>query len=420
MGPFVLLVVLLLVAGWLAAKHPGVRAAIFAALAVRLGLLAIHHWVFKLIPGRGDVYRFYNTAISMSQGGFWEAVSYFSISHSEGYSAIIAAAMTIFGTSWFVPELLNIILGVCCVYTTFRLALNCGASVRDARLAAMVVAIAPSIAQYSVVTLREMVVVLPFMLGLIALTSFRQHQSAIGIALFSFWCVIASFFHGAIITAIAGLGAGLFVFQMFSRRQPGQPKPSVARNVLIMVVFLVAVFGISLGLGDSLNKINSVSASTLVESINTATSRAARGGAGYLEDYSVDGYADIATSAPLRLVYFFFSPLPWQVRKPSHLLGLADVIVYLGCFYLLYRGFRANVLTPKMMVVAGVIATAALAYAFGTSNAGTAIRHRAKFGYALVAIAFAANSQRKQRVAVMARRGRRLVIPPRQLSDPKP
>lgn len=319
--------------------------------------------------------------------------------------------MAVFGYSWFVPELLNIIMGVCCVYATFRLALNCNASVRHARAAALVVAVAPSIAQYSVVVLREMVVVLPFMLGLVALTGSKSHQSAVGVLLFSFWCVIASFFHGAIITGIVGLGAGLFVFQMFAARQPGQKGPSVGRVFLVFGVFLIAVFGISLTLGDSLNKVNSVDASSLVDSINTATSRAARGGAGYLQGYEVDGYGDIAGTAPLRMAYFFFSPMPWQVRKPSHLLGLLDVTIYLMCFYLLYRGFRANVLTPKMMVVAGVIATAALAYAFGTSNAGTAIRHRAKFGYALTAIAFAAHSQRKRKTTIAARAARTLRVP---------
>lgn len=394
-------------------RFPAIRGVMLTAWAVRMALLLIHHQIFVLLPGRSDARNFFHEAENFSQLGFSGALAEFTVSHSTGFSALMGAMLSVFGQSILVMELTNISMGLAIVALVYRLALNCGADHSQAKQAALIMALVPSTAQYSIVALREMILVLPFMLGLVALTARRSHATASGMLLFAFWCSVSAMFHGGMILGIAGLGAGAFVFQMFASKLPGQPRPSLIRNLLLLALFIGMV---SLGSGlvgeVGLSKVSEVGSGNLINQMNAASLQAARGGSAYLQDFSVDNYGDVALSIPLRLIYFFFSPLPWDIRSAGHLLGFLDVLLYAFCFREFWRGYKANALSPKVLMVLGVVMTIALAYAFGSSNAGTAIRHRAKFSYALVAIACASRSARWQRTAMS-----RTVVPARALAS---
>lgn len=395
--PFFLTLFMALVFGL---RYPAIRTVMLLAWSVRMLLLLIHHQIFMLLPGRGDARTFFHEALDFSRLGFEGALSGFTVTHSTGFSALMGAMLSMFGRSILVIEWLNISMGLVVVALVYLLALNCGADRSQARRAALIMALVPSTAQYSVVALREMVLVLPFMIGLVALTARRSHVTASGMLLFAFWCSVAAMFHGAMMIGIAGLGAGAFVFQLFASRQPGQSRPNLIWNLILLLVLAILVSLASDLVSEvGLNKVGSVNSSNLVSQLNAASQQAARGGSGYLHDFSVDDYGDVALSVPLRLAYFFFSPMPWDIRSAGHLLGFLDVLLYAFCFREFWRASRANALSPKVVMVLGVVMTIALAYAFGSSNAGTAIRHRAKFSYALVAIACAARTARWQRQA---------------------
>lgn len=397
-------------------RYPAIRSVMLTAWVARMLLLLVHHQIFVLLPGRGDAKTFFLEALNFSNLGFDGALAAFTATHSTGFSALMGAMLSLFGQSILVMELLNISMGLAIVALVYRLALNCGADRIQAKRAALIMALVPSTAQYSVVALREMILVLPFMLGLVALTARRTHATVNGMLLFTFWCSLAAVFHGGMILGIAGLGAGAFVFQMFASRQPGQPRPNIFLNLVLLALFagLVSLAG-NMVSEVGLNKVSEISSTNLVSQINAASQQAARGGSSYLEGFSVDNYGDVALSVPLRLVYFFFSPLPWDIRSAGHLLGFLDVLLYAFCFREFWRGFKANALSPKVLMVLGVVLTIALAYAFGSSNAGTAIRHRAKFSYALVAIACAARTARYQRMAM-----NRLFLPPQAPASSMP
>lgn len=405
-----------LVALVLGMRYPAIRGIMMAAWAVRMLLLLIHHQFFVLLPGRGDAKTFFREALNFSSLGFDGALAEFTVTHSTGFSALMGAMLSIFGESILVMELINISMGLVVVGLVYRLALNCGADRTQAKRAALIMALVPSTAQYSVVALREMILVLPFMLGLVTLTAWRTHVNATGMLLFTFWCSVAAMFHGGMIVGIAGLGAGAFVFQIFASRLPGQRRPNILWNLVLLALFaaLVSLAGGLVG-EVGLNKVSEVNSGNLVSQLNVASQQASRGGSAYLQSFAVDDYGDVALNVPLRLVYFFFSPMPWDIRSAGHLLGFLDVLLYAFCFRELWRGFKANALSPKVLMVLGVVMTIALAYAFGSSNAGTAIRHRAKFGYALVAIACAARAARYQRSTLSGQNPRLTIRHPNQL-----
>ena len=93
---------------------------------------------------------------------------------------------------------------------------------------------------------------------------------------------------------------------------------------------------------------------------------------------------------PLKLVYFIFSPMPYDVR------GLGDIAAILFnssfFYYLVYTIVRSrkyiqkNVLKiyPKIFIFLVLIVS--LGFAFGTENSAIAMRHRTKIFPALLMV----------------------------------
>jgi hypothetical protein len=377
---------------FLGAISRGLTQVLLVAWAVRMGLVVINHNFWTLIPVGGDSVRFFNNAISFSELGFFGAIGEFTSSHSSGFSAIMGAMLALFGPSILVIELLNLCMGVVLVALTYKLAKNCGADSQQAKYAAMVMALVPSVAQYSVVSLREMVIVLPFMMGVVALTRF-SNVTAAGMIVFSAWCGVAALFHGGMIFGVVGLGAGIFVFQRFATQLPGSERLSHSKSIAILVLFIFLLSIANIWATDlGLAKVSEIYTDNLIDHLNDTAVMAARGESAYLTGMRMDSYRDVFTAAPLRLFYFFLSPLPWDIKAPIHFLGLMDVVLYVFCFTVLWRAYKNEALSRKVLIVFGIIFTLSLVYAFGSSNAGTASRHRAKFSYALVAVTFAARS----------------------------
>jgi len=111
------------------------------------------------------------------------------------------------------------------------------------------------------------------------------------------------------------------------------------------------------------------------------------GGAAYPDWLLPNEYFDFLSLTFPRIIYFFFSPFPWDIRKLNQLLGLIDSFIYMYLIYHIYKGFifrRSLLKMNKFFVILGILF---IVYSWGVSNYGTGLRHRAKFAPVLVALA---------------------------------
>tara|TARA_B110000977_G_C10937409_1_gene439506 strand:- start:58 stop:774 length:717 start_codon:yes stop_codon:yes gene_type:complete len=118
--------------------------------------------------------------------------------------------------------------------------------------------------------------------------------------------------------------------------------------------------------------------------------KAEPGGATYLRNFEINSLLDLVILMPLKLVYFIFSPMPYDVR------GLGDIAAILFnssfFYYLVYTIVRSrkyiqkNVLKiyPKIFIFLVLIVS--LGFAFGTENSAIAMRHRTKIFPALLMV----------------------------------
>ena len=110
-------------------------------------------------------------------------------------------------------------------------------------------------------------------------------------------------------------------------------------------------------------------------------------GSAYLVELGDCSWLDVVLHAPLRLLYFFASPLPrdWRgivdaavfvVDSSVHILCFVVLCAYLIIMIRRKRQDVSDVTARVAMVVFWAIVLCGLLFAAATGNAGTAIRHR--------------------------------------------
>lgn len=114
----------------------------------------------------------------------------------------------------------------------------------------------------------------------------------------------------------------------------------------------------------------------------------AKGNAAYLTDLHYRTWLDVALLAPVKFVYYTFSPLPWQVTRPVDLLaGLSGWGVFLSCL-LVPRAIRQHPNRRReLLVLLGYAVSGLTLYGIVELNYGAAFRRRIAFVPILVMIA---------------------------------
>jgi 4-amino-4-deoxy-L-arabinose transferase-like glycosyltransferase len=123
--------------------------------------------------------------------------------------------------------------------------------------------------------------------------------------------------------------------------------------------------------------------------------------------------ADISTPEralaflPRGLVYFWFSPFPWQMRSALQLLSLPEMLMIYALTIPTIRGISFTIRNRLREAMQPLLLTAllTLAYALGSGNVGTLYRHRAQsivFYLMFGAVGLDASTRRQVRAGAAA------------------
>lgn len=125
----------------------------------------------------------------------------------------------------------------------------------------------------------------------------------------------------------------------------------------------------------------------------------AGGGSDYLTWIDLSSPLQLIVFSPLKILYFLFSPMIMDWRGINDIAASAlDGIVYV---YACWRMIRYRVEEPrynflKKILFISIFSTVFI-FSFGTSNSGTAIRHRAKICSAFLIISAISSNKEKKR-----------------------
>ncbi|WP_431768726.1 hypothetical protein [Salinibacter sp.] len=274
---------------------------------------------------------------------------------------------------------INVLGGTLIVFHSYLVAKELWGKER-ARTTAWFVAFFPFLVQIAAVTHREVIIVYFLTLGVLFLVRWGHHSKLRHLAFAFGSLLVATILHGGMISAV--LGAGLFVFGStfgvsLKRFLVGQIRVPAVVTVLLMLTIALGS-GIAIGEAFRLSTVGDLTRVD-VEVLAAMAQDRAKGEAAYLENVYPTSLLDVVWQAPLRVIYFLISPLPWDISRASHALVLGDVALHLLVFLGLWRSRNFILNDRGALAVLFLLVVGIGAFAVVTSNFGTAMRHRAKF-----------------------------------------
>lgn len=378
---FVLTIAILLV------KSKDIKGILIAALVARFALLVwsiYFNHIFELPNSGIDAPIYMAHAIDVSQ----DMTLWYRYLRTGLYSRLLGTLFFLTGPSQMLAQYVNVLFGLSTLIVLHRTMVMLEIPRGSRMPVLMVAAFFPNSMIMSSILLRE---ILPTFFLALSLYLFSDWflRGKLSLMLGSLvTLVVASAFHSGLIGILPAYGFALLFYKHRYKRFVFTPRSLLALGLILGVAVLVlGVFR------DSIlsNFRNIRKPSDVFPLINTR-----EGDAAYLTRLMVNSFAQAILYTPLRLLYFFFSPLPFEWRGATDAITfLLDASFYFYVLYVLFRWRRRyKSYRPLMMILSMGLLGTSIIFALGTGNAGTAFRHRQKLTPLLLLMLGIAKQQR--------------------------
>ena len=366
----------------LALNFKEVSRILFVALSIRIFLLLINYYIFPLPDTGGDVYRFEHYAWIYAKDGLSNGYEYYindnTLIDSDFISLLIAIPYSFFGRSILMAQSISLFFGMGVVFIGWLIAVKLwGKSI--ATKVGWFLALFPTLVLYSVLVLREVYACFFLLIAIYGIINWVDTLSFRSIIITIFGFIGATMFHGAMF-----IGLIVFIFFIFFQTAKeilaDLTKFKFKFKTFIMLSFIVISTSSFLIKKISIPKIGTLAeAEYIPQMILNKTQNFHRGSARYPDWLVPKSEIEILYKGPVRIVYFLFSPFPWNVEKPSHLIGIFDSSLYVFLTFLIFKNRKVIWNDPKLRIIFLILLSYILVYGISVGNFGTAIRHRSKF-----------------------------------------
>ncbi|MEW6066074.1 MAG: glycosyltransferase family 39 protein [Bacillota bacterium] len=358
------------------------RNILFVAFFLRVGLALFQAFIAPLPDSTADAVTFERIGWEAAQAWLNGGVAP-KLSGAYLYSAWIGIFYYLFGRVELVPQFMNVILGVLTVFLIYKLTIEITDSKRSAQIAGLIAALFPTLNLYSAITMRENLIVVSTVFSVYCFARWLNRGTLKAMLGAAVALLVASSLHGGMIV-IGAVYALFFCFYDPRRKR----WVLFSAWLLVGVALIAAVFGLFGSL--FINKLPSdVFLLLSPEYLDSHTTAYARDRAAYLVGLTPNSIGDLIVQTPIRMAYFLFTPFPWMVSSIIDIMGLVDAFIYIILVFYSIKGLYWLKEKNKVMFIAMILVLiiAIVTFAWGTSNYGTAIRHRQKFAWLLISMA---------------------------------
>lgn len=354
---------------------------------LRIFLLYIDYYGKELVNvfhSGGDSERFYQWGIDISKNlSLINEISYTT------YTDFLGILYWIIGDQRLLSQFINVILGIWAIFVFYKI-LDL-LSLKDSKklFFLSLYSLYPQNIIFSSILLREALIQFFFIYSIFFFTKWLKTNNKINIFTTVLFVLLSSLFHSGMIISLLVYGYMFLFFDVKKYRF----EYSLKRLTLF---FLFCALSLTIIANDSsiLNGKFSILQTdennlSLVEKYQ-ANSGIEEGGSTYLKNYKISSAFDFITLVPLKLIYFVFSPMPYDIRGFGDLTAIIiDSSFY---YFLIFKIIKSRKLIsdnslrifPKIFFILFFIVS--LGFALGTENTGTAMRHRAKIFPALIMV----------------------------------
>jgi hypothetical protein len=369
-------------------KWPFLKNIIWVAAILRITTAFIHFFIFNLPDGNLDALKFENYTWYFSQLSISD--SYFSFKSNNlalTFTWVLSFFYRLFGRSPLLLQSIGVFFGILNVVLVYKLAILLYPDKQKAKQSALILALFPTVILYSVLILREVYVMLFFVLSFIYIVKWINNHHLLDGFLGLIFYIPLYYLHGTHVIGafflflIILINTLISFIKRFNNGIFGVPH-------FFLLFFTPILIGLTYSLVIDfkipyLGKLEDIFTFSRILYQNKVTDF---GGSVYPKWLSPNSLTDFFLLIIPRLLYLLFSPFIWDLRAINHLLGFVDGLMYIFIFYWLIRGVlkkkRKQIISTFYIILLPLL----IAYSWGVGNFGTALRHRVKFVPVLIAL----------------------------------
>lgn len=364
-------------------KSPVVRAPLLTGLILRLLALCWHVLVQPLPGSQADALTFYNVALEWSFLPIFDAYPGFS---SYIYSWIAAQYLKLSGPSQVGLSLVSVSAYVLSCHLIVLIGRELNLTRRNLKIGLWAFSILPASIVYSIFTMRE--IFIATLVGFVTVTILRWRRTQKNRYLYFsiLLSLFACFLHAGFLLLVLALFLAGVVEAAYYKKSAVKWLFAIPK---IMIAIVITAFLSNFSF-ENIPKFRSL------DHLTDLTYQAAHiqrkimkegAEAAYPKWMSPTSSSQLLWTSAVRIVYFWISPFPFGFSKFIHLIGLLDGIVYGFLLARIWRVMRREGRQGTVKFLILVFGLTMIAFALGTTNFGTAQRHRFKFILLLLPLA---------------------------------
>ena len=286
-----------------------------------------------------------------------------------GYYIFVAIQYSMLGMSLLIPRMVNCLGGALMVIYAYRLGVLVF-SREVARVVAVWVSFFPSLVLWSALNLRDVWLALGILIVVYHALRLRERFSLGSLTVIFLGLVWFNFNRFYLVGVLGLIVLCILVLARSGRTFHNLVLLGVVATVMVMLHF-------AFGIGE--RNIDYLDLET-VSYYRQKLGGLSTGRSGYLTEMDVTNPVVLISLVPLGLIYFLFSPFPWQVTGMRQFLTLPEMVVWYLAVPFVARAILQSLRTRArgelgLLVALGLIT---LAYCVGSVNMGAAYRYRAQ------------------------------------------
>lgn len=376
---------------FIALKYPSISKIILVALLVRIFVIILGHYLIVLPDSTKDAIGFENLAWDWGSNGLIYTLDQFPGFNSYFYSWIIALLYSLVGRSVLMVQSISLLLGIFSVLLSWLIVKKMWGD-NAAKKAGWILALFPSLILYSILPLREAYNIFFLTLAIYGIVNWVEKDDVKSIIITLSGFVGASLFHAVLL-----VGGIIFLFFVGLQTLKKSFRLILIKRISIKNTIFLGLFVFYFALYFS-NAIYIPYLGTFEQSIDlhwikhNMTHRMT-GDASYAEWTSINSGLEFFYKGIFRVVYFLFSPFPWDVKKITHWFGVIDSFFYMAIIFLILLNLKKILKDRTSRTILLILLIYLFIYGIGVNNFGAGIRHRAKFivGLLFLAVPFIPN-----------------------------
>jgi hypothetical protein len=373
---------------------------IFIFFCLRVFLLYLDYYgkhIGTVLHSGGDSERFYEWGLYISE----DLSRMKEISYTK-YTDFLGILYWIIGDQRFFSQFVNVILGMWSIFVFYKI-LDLFKLKNSKKLFFLALyGFFPQNIIFSSILLREALIQFFFVYSMLFFTKWLMSNNRINMFKTIIFVLLSSFFHPGMISSLLVYG---FMFLFLDVKKYSFNYSFKRKTLLVLfcgLTLALIAYNIEI-LSGNFSFLLSDENSSLLEKYESSTGFV-EGGSTYLRNYKINSLVDFIILVPLRLIYFVFSPMPYDVRGMGDLAAIIlDSSFYYFLIYIIVKSrkimndnmFR---IFPKIFFI--LFLTVSIGFALGTENSGTAMRHRSKIFPALIIVVVFMESIKQNRLSI--------------------